>query len=138
MCGTTVKHLLFPWPYFRNLPYLLQFLHKEYMYWRGFYFQVSMLSQIYAKIKSSQIKSVLHYRFINLFILIQFSSNKREQLFPVYCYSKLIGSKNDNLIQVLPSEIQEFPSASWSKRTSSSSKFTSSVLHWWRNTLWQY
>ena len=52
-------------------------------------------------------------------------------------YSKLIGSKNDN-IQVLPSEIQEFPSTSWSKSTSSSSKFTSSVLHWWRKTPWQY
>ena len=52
-------------------------------------------------------------------------------------YSELIGSKNDN-IQVLPTEIQEFPSTSWSKSTSSSSKFTSSILHWWRNTLWQY
>ena len=36
-------------------------------------------------------------------------------------YSELIGSRNDN-IQVLPSEIQEFPSTSWSKSTSSSSK----------------
>ena len=52
-------------------------------------------------------------------------------------YSELIGSKNDN-IQVIPSEIQEFPSPNWSKYTSSSSKFTSNVLHWWRKTPWQY
>ena len=52
-------------------------------------------------------------------------------------YSELIGSKNDN-IQVIPSEIQVFPSPNWSKYTSSSSKFTSSVLHWWRKTPWQY
>ena len=30
-------------------------------YWRGFYFRVSMLSRINAKIKSSRIKSVLQY-----------------------------------------------------------------------------
>ena len=30
-------------------------------YWRGFYFRISLLSRIYAKIKSSRIKSVLQY-----------------------------------------------------------------------------
>ena len=52
-------------------------------------------------------------------------------------YSELIGSKNDN-IKVIPSEIQEFPFPNWSKSTSSSSKFTSSFLLWWRKTPWQY
>ena len=44
------------------------FFYNPYMmnYWRGLYFCVSMFSRIYAKIKSSRIKSVLQYTWILL------------------------------------------------------------------------
>ena len=53
-------------------------------YWRGLYFRVSMLSRIYAKIKSSRIKSVLQYckrenfrvGVIFVFFALLFSSRK--------------------------------------------------------------
>ena len=44
-------------------------------------------------------------------------------------YSKLNGSKYYN-IQVILSEVQEFPSTNLSKSTSSSSEFTSRFLLW--------
>ena len=44
-----ICHIFFYNPYIRN-------------YWRGLYFRVSMLSRIYAKIKSSWIKNVLQYK----------------------------------------------------------------------------
>ena len=70
----TVKHLFFVWPYFCETT-ILNKLHSRdftfancpplfynpYMinYWRGLYFNVSMVSWIYTKIKSSRIKGVL-------------------------------------------------------------------------------
>ena len=73
----TVKHLLFAWPYFRETLLIIYsrdfifathhiFFYNPYItnYWRGLYFRVSMLSRIYAKIKSSRIKSVLQYSWL--------------------------------------------------------------------------
>ena len=41
------------------------FFYNTYVrnYWRGLYFRVYLLSRIYAKIKSSRIKSLLQYMF---------------------------------------------------------------------------
>ena len=58
--GRTVKHLLFAWPYFRYfisaICHILFYNSLIKNYWRGLYFRVCMLSRIYAKIKSTQIK----------------------------------------------------------------------------------
>ena len=56
-----IRYILLYNPYNRN-------------YWRGPYFRVSMLSRIYAKIKSSRIKSVLQYWKVINNICIQFLS----------------------------------------------------------------
>ena len=66
------KTLIIPWPYFAKPSLIIYsrdfifatrhiFFYNPYIeyYWRELYFRVSMLSQIYAKIKSSRIKSVL-------------------------------------------------------------------------------
>ena len=52
--------------YIRDLLYLV--LYNTYIgnYWRGLYFRVYMLSRIYAKIKSSRIKSVFEYPSVHL------------------------------------------------------------------------
>ena len=61
-----IYHFFFYYTYVRN-------------YWRGLYFRVSLLSRIYAKIKSSWIKSVLQY-LLSLPILhdiqVYFESNR--------------------------------------------------------------
>ena len=70
----TVKHYLFAWPYFRKpiahdlfRDFIIAthriFFYNLYIrnYWRGLYFHVSMLLRIYAKTKSSWIKSFLQY-----------------------------------------------------------------------------
>ena len=51
-----IHHIFFYNPYNRN-------------YWRGLFFRFSMLSRIYAKIKSSRIKSVLQYTVFRFFLL---------------------------------------------------------------------
>ena len=62
------------------------FFYNPYItnYWRGLYFRVSILSRIYAKIKSSRIISVLQYNFLLFQILTNWTMDNVQDRKLVY------------------------------------------------------